>query len=224
MVRMGAFSTELCGGTHLDNTAKAGLFKIISESSVASGVRRIKGTTGLGVLALMAEKDDLLHRTAATLKTPNVSDIATRAMGLQEELRQSKREIEALNGKLAASQVSDLLAGAVKVGQVTLIAKKTEGLALDVVRTLCDELKAKDSTVVVVLSANCDGRLNFVCACGADAVKAGAHAGNLLREISAIAGGKGGGRPDNATSGAKDADKIDDALAAAQTVLSGMLK
>ena len=224
VVKMGDFSTELCGGTHLDNTAKAGLFKIISETSVAAGVRRIEATTGMGVLALMTEKDELILNTAKELKSANIADITKRATALQAELKAAKSEIEALNGKMAAAKASELTKDARDIKGLTVVATETKDIAVDVARTMCDNIKADNSKAVIVLSCNCDGKFNFVAACGKDAVAAGAHAGNIVKNISVIAGGKGGGRPDSAVSGAKDADKIADALAAVYETVEAMIK
>ena len=224
MVKMGDFSTELCGGTHCDNTAKIGLFKILSESSVAAGVRRIEGVTGLGVLGLIAEKDALITDTAKALKAQNPTDMAHRAEALTAELSAAKREIDALNGKLAAGKLDTLLAEAKTVGAVRLITADLGETALDAVRSLCDALRDKAPDAVAVFAVENGGKLNFVSACGKEAVAHGAHAGNLLKAVSAITGGKGGGRPDSATSGGRDLDKIPDALAAAGEILAGMLK
>ena len=224
VVKMGDFSCELCGGTHAGSTGQLGLFKITSESSVAAGVRRIEGTTGLGVLELMAEKDALIASTARELKVNNVSDIATRASHLNAELADAKREIESLNSALAAAKAQGIANSAVEVGSVRLIAADMGASTMDIARSLADKMKAENPANVTVLAINHGGKINFIASCGADAVKAGAHAGNLLREVSAITGGKGGGRPDSATSGGRDADKIGDALAAAAGILAGMLK
>ena len=214
MVKMGNFSTELCGGTHCSSTGEIGLFKIVSESSVAAGVRRIEAVTGTLVLDLIAQKDQLLADTAKCLKAQSVKDVALRANALQEELKAKNREIEKLNAKLAQSRSADLIKQAVTVGPLRVIAAKTEGLASDAVRTITDDLKATNPDLVVLLSAGEGGKLNLVCACGAEAVKAGAHAGNLVKEIAKLLGGGGGGRPDSAMAGCKDVSKLDDALAA----------
>ena len=223
MVKMGNFSTELCGGTHLDNTGKAGLFKIISESSVAAGVRRIEGTTGLGVLELIAEKDALIGDTARVLKSANPNEIASRATQLQGEISHMKREIESLNAKIASSKLDALRSSAKAVGSVSLITADMGAMSMDAARSLCDTLK-ETSDAVGVIAIHEGEKLNFLAVCGADAVKAGAHAGNLLKAVSAITGGKGGGRPDSATSGGRDISKIAEALNAAEEILSGMLK
>ena len=224
VVKMGEFSTELCGGTHLDNTAKAGLFKVVSESSVAAGVRRIEATTGLGVLRLLGERDALITETAKELRANNPADIAKRAAAVSVELKNSAREIEMLNAKIASSKTEGIKQSAKTVGACTLMVGKLEGVALDSARQITDDFKATDATSVTVLAVVNEGRLNFVCACGKDAVAAGAHAGNILKKLSVICGGGGGGRPDSATSGGKDLSKIDAALMAAEETLQSMLK
>ncbi|MGM9637296.1 MAG: alanine--tRNA ligase [Eubacteriales bacterium] len=224
MVKMGVFSTELCGGTHLDNTGKAGLFKIISESSVAAGVRRIEGTTGIGVLTLIGEKDSLIEETAKELKVTNTSEIAKRAAQLQGELKAAKSEIEALEAKMAGSKLDEIVKNSVKVKGATVIAARTDGLALDAVRNLCDTIRDKDAAAIIVIASVLDGKLNFVCSCGKDALAQGANAGKIIKEIAAICQGGGGGRPDSATAGGKDLSKIDEAIAAVPAVAEKYLK
>ncbi len=224
MVKMANFSTELCGGTHCSNTGEIGLFKITSETSVAAGVRRIEAVTGLGVLELMAQKDNLIHETARELKAPNPADVAKKASATVAELAAAKREIESLNSKLAATKLDSLLSGAKAVGSVNLCTARFDGMAIEVARSLADEIKASRSDVVAVLAVATEGKLNFITVCGADAVKAGAHAGKIVSAVAAVTGGKGGGRPDNAMAGGRDTALIDDALAAAETTLAGMLK
>ena len=224
VVRMGRDSIELCGGTHVDNTGKIGLFKIISESSVAAGVRRIEAVTGTGVLALLNQKDNLIHATADKLKVNNPADIAAKAAQLQGELNAAHKEIDALNGKIAASRVDDLVKGAVTVGSVRLITAYLDGVAADIARTMNDQIKDKNPDAVIVLAVTAGGKLNFVAAAGKDAVAHGAHAGKLVGAVAAVTGGKGGGRPDNAMAGGQDASKIAEALAVAEKTLAGMLK
>ena len=224
VVRMGSKSIELCGGTHVDNTGKIGLFKIVGESSVAAGVRRIEAVTGFGVLSLLADKDALLREVARELKTPNVSDVAKRANALQGEVATAKKEIDALNAKLAGGKMDAVLASAVDVKGMMLIAVRAEGMNVDMARTLVDDIKAKHENAVVVLAVEADGKLNFVSGAGKSAVAAGAHAGKLVGAVAAVTGGKGGGRPDNAMAGGRDADKIAEALSSAEATLAGMLK
>ena len=221
VVKMGEFSTELCGGTHLDNTAKAGLFKIISESSVAAGVRRIEGTTGLGVLAYYAEKDALIAETAKELKSTE-SDIAHHAAALQSELKEARAEIASLESKIAQGKLSGLSDddNVTQVGKFDVITAKVDDVTLDAVRNVCDDIRAKMPMSVAVVALVCDGKLNFVCSCGADAVKVGANAGKIVKEVASVCGGGGGGRPDSATAGGKDISKVDEALGAVYSIIA----
>ena len=224
MVKMGSFSTELCGGTHLDNTAKAGLFKITSESSVAAGVRRIEAVTGLGVLQQLKNREALINETAKEMKVQKPSDLAKRAAQLQGEIAAMKKEIESLNSKIAASKLDSIMAEAINVGTVRLIAADMGNMQADAARSLADEIKARYDDVVAVLAIAPEGKLNFLAVAGKDAVAAGAHAGKLVGAVAAVTGGKGGGRPDNAMAGGRDTDKIAEALACAKDTLDGMLK
>ncbi len=224
MVKMGNFSTELCGGTHMDNTGKVGLFKIISESSVAAGVRRIEGTTGMGVLALLAEKDALLSETARELKAPSANDLPKKVAALQTELKTAKSEIESLEAQMAAAKLSSVANNCTEVGAFHLYTAKVEDVAIDAVRNVCDNLKASDASAVVLMAVIGGGKLNFVAGCGKDALKSGAHAGNLVKQIASICKGGGGGRPDNATAGGKDLTKVDEALSSAPAILAKMQK
>ena len=224
VVKMGDASTEFCGGTHVDNTAKIGLFKIVSESSVAAGIRRIEVVTGLGVLDLLSAKDKLIVDTASELKVQNPIDIAKKATQLQGEIANMKKEIEVLNSKLAGSKLADVLAGAVSVGSVKLVTYLAEGMEIDAARSLSDKIKAENNDMVAVLAVKSGDKLNFIAVAGKDAVAAGAHAGKLVGAVAAITGGKGGGRPDNAMAGGRDASKIAEALESAKAALEGMLK
>ena len=224
VVKMGDASTEFCGGTHVDNTAKIGLFKIVSESSVAAGIRRIEVVTGLGVLDLLAAKDKLIVDTASELKVQNPVDIAKKATQLQGEIAGMKKEIESLNSKLAGSKLADVLAGAVSVGSVKLVTYLAEGMEIDAARSLSDKIKAENNDMVAVLAVKSGDKLNFIAVAGKDAVAAGAHAGKIVGAVAAVTGGKGGGRPDNAMAGGRDASKIAEALESAKATLEGMLK
>ncbi|MCI9450532.1 MAG: alanine--tRNA ligase [Clostridiales bacterium] len=224
VVRMGNFSCELCGGTHAESTGQLGLFKIVSESSVAAGVRRIEGVTGLGVLELLAEREKLISDTAHELKAANITDLPSRAAHLNAELAEAKRKIDELNSAVASSKLAEVEESTIDVGSVKLICADLGDVSLDTARSLSDKLKSKFDSGVIVFAIHNEAKINFIASCGSDAVKAGAHAGNLLREVSAITGGRGGGRPDSATSGGRDAGKISDALAAAPEILRGMLK
>ncbi len=219
VVKIGSGSTELCGGTHVQNTGAIGLFKVISESSVAAGVRRIEGTTGLGVLGLLAERDELIRETARELKSPNVSGVAKKAAAMQSEMKELRRELESANSRIAEMKTASLLSDIKQVGAFKLLCARVE-MRPDAARGLCDTVKAKHPDAVAVFAAVNDGKLNFVACAGAEAVRAGAHAGNILKDISVICGGKGGGRPDSAMSGGRDIEKIDAALARVEEILS----
>ena len=224
VVKMGRFSTELCGGTHIKNTSEAGLFKIISETSVSAGTRRIEGVTGNGVLQLIAEKDALIAGAAKELKANNVTDIPKRIESLQNELKEAKRAVDALNAKLSESKTAELYTNAVDVGGVKVAVMKSADMNVDVARKACDKLKDAHSDIVVAIAVTAGGKLNFVTCCGKDAVSRGAHAGNLARMLGTFTGGSGGGRPDSAVSGGKDADKVDGALEAAIGFVKDNLK
>ena len=223
VVKMGDASTEFCGGTHVDNTAKVGLFKIVSEASVAAGVRRIECVTGLGVLDLLADKEKLIADTAREIKAQNSADLAKRGAAVMAEIKDANREIEALNAKLASSKLDSILASAVDVKGVKLVAARIDGMNINAARSLADTIKSNADTVAV-LAVVCDGKLNFLSCAGADAVKAGAHAGKLVGAVAAVASGKGGGRPDSAMAGATDISAVEKALAAANEILAGQIK
>ena len=221
MVKMGEYSTELCGGTHVSNTAKVGLFKVISESSVAAGVRRITATTGLGVLALLSESEKIAAETARELKATNAHDNPARAAALQNEIKNLKKELEAANAKLSQNALASI--AFVEVGGTELYTAKIDGNA-QAARSMCDELKAQSAKAVAVIAAVDGGKLQFAACAGAEAVKLGAHAGKLVGAVAAITGGKGGGRPDGAMAGGADVSKVEEALAAAAELLAGQLK
>ena len=218
VVKIGASSTELCGGTHVANTGAIGLFRILSESSVAAGVRRITAVTGTNVLSLLAEREGLLSTAADRLKAQSFTDIAHRAEQLNAELKETKRKLESAEARLSEVKLSSMLSDAVKVGDLRLLTAKLE-MRPDAARTLCDSIRERHPDMVAVFALVADGKLNFITCAGADAVKAGAHAGKIASSVAAITGGKGGGRPDSAMSGGRDMDKIDEALASVKSLL-----
>ena len=215
-------SIELCGGTHLDNTAKAGMFKIISEASVAAGVRRVEALTGKGVLRFLSERQRLIMDTAAALKTsPN--ELLGRVEQTMSDLREMSKKIEKLNGKLASMQMVDLLNVSRDIKGVNVIATKLEDATPDVLRTMGDDIKAKAPNMVAVLSSVNGEKISLLCVCGAEAVKKGAHAGKIIKEVAKIVGGGGGGRPDSATAGGKDPSKLEEALEAVNNIVDAQL-
>ena len=223
VVRMGEHSVEFCGGTHVDNTAKIGMFKILSESSVAAGVRRIEAVTGEGVLRLLAEKNALLNDTAKELKAQKVADLPRRAAQVVSDLSSARKEVETLNAKLATSGIDALVASATPVKGLRLVVSNLKNTGMDAARSLADELKARYDDLVALLAVEGEGKVTFLAVAGKDAVAKGAHAGKLVGAVAAVTGGKGGGRPDNAMAGGKELDKVGEALAATETLLASML-
>ncbi|HIV97672.1 MAG TPA: alanine--tRNA ligase, partial [Candidatus Agathobaculum stercoravium] len=215
-------SVELCGGTHLDNTAKAGMFKIISEASVAAGVRRIEAITGKAVLDFINERQHILNETAAALKTsPN--ELAAKVEQTMADLRTMSKKVEKLNGKIASMQMVDLFNVSRDVKGVNVVATKLEDATADVLRTMGDGIKEKAPNMVAVLSSVNGEKVNLLCVCGAEAVKKGAHAGKIIKEVAKIVGGGGGGRPDSATAGGKNPAKLEEALEAVNNIVDAML-
>ncbi|MBD5145229.1 MAG: alanine--tRNA ligase [Ruminococcus sp.] len=213
-------SIEFCGGTHVDNTSKLGLFKIVSENSVAAGVRRIEAVTGTGVLALIDDYKNTLTEAAHAIKAPNASELTARCTAAAGELKALEKEVSELKGKLASTQLDSLFENAVTVGSVRVIAAEIAGAKADILRTMGDSIKDKASDAVAVIAG--DG--SIVCVCGKDAAAAGAHAGNIVKKVSALTGGKGGGRPDSAMAGVGDASKIKEAVAAVKDIVSEFVK
>ena len=215
-------SVELCGGTHLDNTAKAGMFKIISEASVAAGVRRIEAVTGKAVLHFLNERQHILNETAAALKTsPN--ELAAKVEQTMADLRAMSKKVEKLNGKIASMQMVDLFNVSRDVKGVNVVATKLEDANADMLRTMGDDIKEKSPNMVAVLSSINGEKVSLLCVCGAEAVKKGAHAGKIIKEVAKIVGGGGGGRPDSATAGGKQPEKLEEALEAVNNIVDAML-
>lgn len=226
VVSAGDFSVELCGGTHADNTAKLGLFKIVSESSVAAGIRRITAVTGFGVLKHIENDERIMQSAAAAMKLGNVTELDKRAATLAAEVKAKDRELAELRSEISALKAGSLMDSARQVGGVRLITAEVEVSNPGELRSMCDTARDNGADIVAVFAGvnKEKGTLNFACACGADAIKLGAHAGNIVRETAKIAGGSGGGKPDSAMAGAKDASKADEALAAVDSIVSAMLK
>ena len=215
VVSAGDFSVELCGGTHADNTAKLGLFKIVSESSVAAGIRRITAVTGFGVLKHIENDERIMQSAAAAMKLGNVAELDKRAATLAAEVKAKDRELAELRSEISALKAGSLMDSARQVGGVRLITADVEVSNPGELRSMCDTARDNGADIVAVFAGvnKEKGTLNFACACGADAIKLGAHAGNIVRETAKIAGGSGGGKPDSAMGGGTDVLKMDNALA-----------
>ena len=207
-------SIEFCGGTHLDTTAKIGTFSIRSEFSVASGVRRIEAITGFESLAVFFGMQQRLRRVIATLKATDVDEIVTKIEQQISELRELRRAAQQSAAKDVASTATTLFDNAAFVGKLTVITKSLGELSTDSMRRLGDILRDKAPSVVAVLTSVSEGKITFLAVCGKDAIAAGIKAGDIIKHITPITGGSGGGKPDSAMGGGKDIAKLNDALAA----------
>lgn len=221
--KVGDFSTELCGGTHVDNTSKIGLFKILSESSVAAGVRRIEAVTGYGVLEMVDKLTDTITKAAEVLKAGNPLELINKSISLMEEIKEKNSEIDALNQKLADSKVEGLFDNIQEACGTPYITAMLSGTKSDSLRVIGEKIRDKAPNCVALLVGIDNGRGTFVCACGENAVKKGLHAGKLASKAAAMTGGKGGGRPDLAMAGVGDTHKIDEALLALPEFIKEML-
>ena len=219
VVEMGDFSMEFCGGTHLDNTAKVGTFRIKSEGSVASGVRRIEATVGKLTLEAMNHNQQLIFQAAQILKT-NPADLAAKLEQQVADLKAARQAIEQYKSKEAAGEADRILFGAHDVGPLKVITATVPDADGNRLRQMGDAIKDKAANVVAVLAAVNGGKITFVAACGKEAVGLGIKAGDIIKQVSAIAGGSGGGKPDSAMGGGKDPLMVDNALAMVDNVVS----
>ena len=221
MVSMGDYSIELCGGTHLSNTAQAGCFKILSENGVAAGVRRIEALTGEKALAYFRAQEKEIREIAALLKCKK-ERAAEQVGALAAELKECQRQLASLQSKMTNGAAEDILKEAEKVGDTSILAVYKPELGADALRQLGDSLKEKLGSCVLILAGGTD-KLVFVAMATEDAVKKGAHAGNVVRAAASAAGGGGGGRPNMAQAGGKDVSKAGAALEAAKKEMKKQL-
>ncbi len=223
VVTMGDASVEFCGGTHLDNTAKIGLFKIISEGSVAAGVRRIEAVTGQGVLDFIQEKNSLIKECSAILKTNNVAEIAQKCTATVEEIKVLKNELANVQKEMAAARINEILSNSIEINGVKVISAFFNQIKPDALKAMCENVKSNIPNIIAVMAGVQDEQGVFCVACGKEAVAKGAHAGKIVQKVAEITGGKGGGRPDNAMAGIADKFKIDEALAQIPDILSDFI-
>ncbi len=227
VVTMGGVSIELCGGTHADNTAKLGLFHILTETSVAAGVRRIEAVTGAGVLSLLNAYHGELSRASEVMKANGAEDVVRRASQLVTEWKDAQREVQTLRSQQAAQKAGDLFADAVDCGTVKLVTAVLPEMDGSELRELCDRCKdrAPDKAVVVLAGTSQEKQsVTFVCWCTKEAVAAGANAGAIVREVASLCGGKGGGKPDMAMAGGKDLSAVPVAMDKVADIVGGQLK
>ena len=222
VVKMGDFSAELCGGTHLANTAKVGSFRIVSEASVASGVRRIEAVTGLKTVALLQETSDLLSSISAMFKAVP-ADLPERLNAQAAEIRDLKKIIEQYKAKESSGNAGTYLEKAKTVGSLHVTTAKLTDTDAAALRSLGDVLRDKDKAVVALLASVNGDKISYLCVCGPEAVAAGIKAGDVIRHVTAITNGKGGGKPDSAMGGGSDLTKLDESLAALEPFVASKL-
>jgi len=224
VVNIEGWSTEFCGGTHVKNTAQIGGFKIVSESSVAAGIRRIEAVTGRNLLVRANLQEAMLHTVANTLKANNITSLPIRAEAVMAENKAMSKELEEVKAKIAASKVSSLFDNAEEVSGVKIASAYFTGTTGDTLRGMCDSIRDKAvNPCVAVLVGKTDDKITMAVTVNKLAQEKGLKAGVLVKEISAIAGGKGGGKPDFAMAGLKDETKIDEALAAVKGIVEKQL-
>ena len=212
VVTMGGFSSELCGGTHMDNTAKVGPFRIESEFSVASGVRRIEAVTGLEFFRENEENNRRLLEMADMLKTSPM-EVVEKARATMENMRELRRRVDALQDKIRSGEIDSFITAAHSVGDLKVVTATVPATTTDELRRMGDFLRERATNVVAVLAAVNEGKITFLAVCGKEAVSAGVKAGDIIRQVTAITGGKGGGKPDSAMGGGSDIMMLDNALA-----------
>ena len=223
VVKMGDFSTELCGGTHVSNTSHIGLFKILSETGIAAGVRRIEAITGTNILTKLADTEKNLSDICSALKCAP-QDAVAKAEANLSEIKALEKELAALKEKMASGGLDDIKKNAVEIGGVTVMTGAFNGVDINTARKMADNLKSEFASAVTVFAVVNDGKVNLVAGANQDAVAKGVHCGNIIKEISAFVGGKGGGRPDSAQAGGSDAKGVEAALKGAIDVIGNQVK
>lgn len=222
VVNMGDYSIELCGGTHLKNTSQVGLFKIVSETGVAAGVRRIEAVTGETAINVFKAYEEKLNKVANILKT-NANNIENKIATILTENKELKQKIDKLESKMAGSVIDDILSSVEDIDGVKVVTSKLNNFDGNNLREIGDKLKEKIGSGVIVLASSKDGKVNFVVMVTDDIVKKGVHAGNIVKEAAKLAGGGGGGRPNMAQAGAKDETKIEQSLLKAKEIIKQQL-
>lgn len=223
VVKAGDFSTEFCGGTHVENSGQIGLFKILSESSVAAGVRRIIAVTGTNLLASYIANERVIKFSAAALKT-GINEIKDKIDTLVAENKAKDKEIQVLNAELTKLKTADMFSKPVNIDGIDVYIAQLDTATPDALRTMGDDLKNKGENVVGVISGINGEKASIVAVCGKEAISKGIKAGDVVREVAKLAGGGGGGRPDSAMAGAKDISKLDSAMSSVCDIIKGFIK
>lgn len=222
VVKMGDYSIEFCGGCHVDNTSEISMFKILGESSVAAGVRRIEAVTGRGVLKMLDEISGVLQNAADVLKVKPL-ELVQKVHSFSEELKSSQKDLASLKQKLAQGKMSGLMTNIKSVGDVSVFCAQLEDIDANELFSIGDKIKAEYPCSIAVLASVKDGKITFIATATKDAVAKGIHAGNIIKEVAAVAGGGGGGKPDSARAGGKDISKVDNALAIVDELVAKQL-
>lgn len=223
VVKAGDFSTEFCGGTHVSNSGQIGLFKIVSESSVAAGVRRITALTGTNILTAFAANENLIKLSASVLKT-GINDVKEKIDSIVADNKTKDKEIQALNAELTKLKSADALSKPVDIDGLEVYVARLDGTTPDALRSMGDDIKSTNDNAVAVIAGINGEKASIVAVCGKNAVAKGVKAGDVVREVAKLAGGGGGGRPDSAMAGAKDLSKLDSALSSAINIIKGFIK
>lgn len=223
VVKAGEFSTEFCGGTHVANTAELGLFKIVSEGSVASGVRRITALTGSNVIKYLNEQEAVVKSLISSLKISD-GDVVSKVDGIVADNKEKDKEIQRLNAEITRLKSADMFSNPEMVGEIEVYTAKVDGSTPDALRSMGDDLKASNDNAVAIIAGANGEKATIVAVCGKNAIAAGVKAGDVVREVAKLAGGGGGGRPDSAMAGAKDVSKLDEAIASTVEIVKAIVK
>ena len=223
VVKAGEFSTEFCGGTHVANTAELGLFKIVSEGSVASGVRRITALTGSNVIKYLNEQEAVVKSLISSLKISD-GDVVSKVDGIVADNKEKDKEIQRLNAEITRLKGADMFSNPEMVGEIEVYTARVDGSTPDALRSMGDDLKASNDNAVAIIAGANGEKATIVAVCGKNAIAAGVKAGDVVREVAKLAGGGGGGRPDSAMAGAKDVSKLDEAIASTVEIVKAIVK
>lgn len=223
VVKAGEFSTEFCGGTHVANTAELGLFKIVSEGSVASGVRRITALTGSNVIKYLNEQEAVVKSLISSLKISD-GDVVSKVDGIVADNKEKDKKIQRLNAEITRLKSADMFSNPEMVGEIEVYTARVDGSTPDALRSMGDDLKASNDNAVAIIAGVNGEKATIVAVCGKNAIAAGIKAGDVVREVAKLAGGGGGGRPDSAMAGAKDVSKLDEAIASTVEIVKAIVK
>ncbi len=224
VVKSGDFSVEFCGGTHVDNTGKIGLFRIISETGVAAGVRRIEAVTGYNVVALINKYKNNAIQTANALKNGNIDDNPNKALSVMQQIKDLSKKIDMLESKINAGKLNGIMANATDIDGIKVISELMGAISADELRKMTDTVKAENPSSVCVLASVNGEKVTFCAGCGKEALSRGANAGTIVREVAKLTGGNGGGKPDSAMAGGKDASKVKEALSNVVSIVENLIK